>query len=333
MSSDTTDGAGYDENDTRKVIENVRLEILSVLDDIFKRSSDVRPSYNLGHYTTGPGLIGIIESRIIHCTNIRYLNDASEFEYGISLLEQVASPIGRMPGRSGKVAYYALNTPNLDMASLARLGINQLGREYYVACFSEDSNQLGQWRAYSGGLGGYCLEFGARHLQALATGHGASLRRCIYDEDEQMEMLLHFLHSVMTRSIEPALEGRAPPAKQAIENTVGYFLRNALAGLFQVFKHPSFREEQEWRLIKAPQTAEEFSARKFKPKTELIVPYIEFDLTRENSGWDVGLIPRIVVGPNRHPELAAASLKHFLHVNQLSEVDIVPPTIPYRPLG
>jgi hypothetical protein len=39
----------------------------------------------LYHYTDATGLLGIVQSRAIWATHIRYLNDAQEFDYAADL--------------------------------------------------------------------------------------------------------------------------------------------------------------------------------------------------------------------------------------------------------
>ena len=43
----------------------------------------------LYHYTTAEGLRGIIEDKAIWASDYRFLNDATEFEYGMSLFDKI----------------------------------------------------------------------------------------------------------------------------------------------------------------------------------------------------------------------------------------------------
>jgi hypothetical protein len=46
----------------------------------------------LHHYTSGQGLLGILSSGEFHCTNVLYMNDASEMDYGRTLVRDQTSP-------------------------------------------------------------------------------------------------------------------------------------------------------------------------------------------------------------------------------------------------
>jgi hypothetical protein len=43
----------------------------------------------LYHYTTATGLNGIVRSRSIWASHYRFLNDATEFRYGLGMFEQI----------------------------------------------------------------------------------------------------------------------------------------------------------------------------------------------------------------------------------------------------
>jgi hypothetical protein len=43
----------------------------------------------LWHYTDFEGFKGIVESKSIYATNLKYLNDKEEFEHGYSLAKQL----------------------------------------------------------------------------------------------------------------------------------------------------------------------------------------------------------------------------------------------------
>lgn len=44
---------------------------------------------NFGHYTSIPGLIGILEAEELWATNIKFLNDEHEFQHAIELFKEV----------------------------------------------------------------------------------------------------------------------------------------------------------------------------------------------------------------------------------------------------
>src|SRR5580704_1767642 len=112
----------------------------------------------LYHYATGSTLIEMIGSGEMWSTQLGCLNDASEVVYPIELLHAKA-----------KKHLAASTVPEVTtlleriVSGLAKSSILTEGR--FVACFSEDGDDLSQWRGYSGGEGGYSLEFDSQHLR------------------------------------------------------------------------------------------------------------------------------------------------------------------------
>ena len=47
----------------------------------------------LYHYTDSKGLLGIFETGKLRATEARYLNDATELEYGLGLAEEVLAAL------------------------------------------------------------------------------------------------------------------------------------------------------------------------------------------------------------------------------------------------
>jgi hypothetical protein len=116
------------------------------------------PSGPLYHYTTGNGLIEIIKSGELWATQVACLNDSSELLYPIELLRAKVckaskSPISLEVGFLLKQIEEGLSAQTIDTE----------GR--FLSCFSEDGDDLSQWRAYGGGEGGYAIEFDSLHLR------------------------------------------------------------------------------------------------------------------------------------------------------------------------
>ena len=59
----------------------------------------------------------------------------------------------------------------------------------FCASFSENPDQLSQWRAYAAGGAGVAIGFDSRYLRPQDVSKGVELRKVVYDEHEQDEML------------------------------------------------------------------------------------------------------------------------------------------------
>lgn len=153
----------------------------------------------LFHYTNFGGLNGILQSRKLWATDIRYLNDAHELSYGVSemadILRQLAESMPELVGDE-LVKYGTLDAPGeeiLDHGDPGALGpahravyaasqtlaalvdsskpqfpMNWKMSNGYVTCFTEKPDSLGQWRGYAGG-DGFALGFKRAALGELTV--------------------------------------------------------------------------------------------------------------------------------------------------------------------
>ena len=162
------------------------------------RMTDEHPDV-LYHYTNLGGLNGILQSRRLWATDIRYLNDANELSYGIAemcnLLEHIAIEMPDLTG-DALVKYGTLEQPGEHVpdhsdpealgpahravyaaaVSLAALidsskpqpPVDWMVANGYVTCFTEKADSLGQWRGYAGG-GGFAIGFQREALSNLTV--------------------------------------------------------------------------------------------------------------------------------------------------------------------
>jgi hypothetical protein len=159
----------------------------------------------LYHYTAGSGLIEIIKSGELWSTRAACLNDSSEMLYPIELLrrkvrERLESSVTREIGFLLKELDARLIEPTMGT------------RGPFVACFSEDGDDLSQWRAYGGGEGGYAIQFDFQHLRNLC-GVAMSLGKVEYDVTSQ-NLFFEDLLEHMTRVFLNGMKAeRAPNMK------------------------------------------------------------------------------------------------------------------------
>jgi hypothetical protein len=198
----------------------------------------------LYHYTTAEGLLGIVQSRSLWATHIRYLNDAEEVDYATNLGRRV------LQGQ----AQAAMNPREREI--LERLGgslfpnfMARMPRSVCVASFSVVGDGLGQWRGYCPGGAGYSLGFVTQSLVGEAVRQGFRLDRCLYDEVSQRGAIIQALEE-LRRSVQWT---------QALEQGTRFAYMQLLRAWWDTFepvaptiKHRAFHEEQEWRLISAP---------------------------------------------------------------------------------
>jgi Protein of unknown function (DUF2971) len=122
------------------------------------------------HYTNDAGLKGIIESGKLWFSDIFGLNDPSEFRHGLKVAIDVLK--SRTTGARPEIATFASQLERFDVDA----GIEAAGH-FFICCFSGDSDDLGQWRAYADDGRGYALGFNTAPLVKFFAGGKASQSR------------------------------------------------------------------------------------------------------------------------------------------------------------
>jgi Protein of unknown function (DUF2971) len=250
------------------------------------------PPEILYHYTGQDGLLGIIATSSLWATDIRYMNDATEFRLSLDLFEK----------RLWNEVYqeYFLTPPypvRIKRAHVLWMLVKQLAAmEIHATCFCENGDLLSQWRGYAASGYGYALGFRTSALKSLHDGPAYLLGKCIYETPEQVQ--------IVEEAIEYVLDD-----KQCDEDfAVGEFLGTLTYGAF--FKHPSFKEEQEWRLISIPGPTDQ---RRFRRGKSMILPHTLRDIgVGEKSSVD-----QVIIGPSPHMDLSERAVQTLL-----SEVNI-----------
>jgi hypothetical protein len=258
----------------------------------------------LYHYTSQEGLLGIIKSKSLWASSAFHLNDATEFLYTIDLAENILeAAIAEYPNRK----FYRRLLPDLERAFA-------FVKHVFVVSFSENPDLLSQWRAYTGGGAGFSVGFDTSNLLTLAERQRFHLVQCIYDPLIQRRIL----KKTLQRAYEYSLQ-----THQYEAGWLQYCLR--VVALASIFKHPSFGEEKEWRIVS------EFMENywyKWRPGKSMIIPYTDFRLATTRSAMAIRIV---YVGPTPHLRLAARSLYYLLTSSQISGgTEVRTSDIPYR---
>lgn len=255
----------------------------------------------LWHYTDANGLRGILESDRLWATNTRFLNDSTEFSYGIDLATRALAAHDASANQPETRRFLkGLSDPRKRIIHdfLDRTAV------LFVTCFCTDGDLLSQWRAYSGqdSAGGYALGFetpGAlpAWAQTAPGGHDLALRKVLYDPVEQ-EAVLQELISVMVAILE------VDPTDVARQNAFARHLVDGLVEAATWCKHPAFKEEQEWRLVYLRSSDVQQLPLLHRPGRGLVVPYVQLDVPRGvGVNHDHLPITRINCGPSPDPDL------------------------------
>jgi hypothetical protein len=283
---------------------------------------DETPSL-LYHYTTQEGLLGIVEKRCLWATDIKFLNDASEYKYPIEL-------VGSVLGERLKNAEGALKDFWGILLSKVRV-LEQPG--LYVTCFCEDGDLLSQWRGYGGATTGYAIGFDKERLQGLARSQGFELSRCEYQATTQRtligEIITEVYNDFRTQGYHP--EHEFPFSGQMVKEFYVPLLGHKLLALAPRIKHPSFSEEREWRLHHPGSQDSQQGMRAYPDAFRLgrSMPIPHKTIRLGDSGRDLP-IKHIVVSPNATEDLTERAVREFTNHHEVP-CRVTTSQIQYRP--
>jgi hypothetical protein len=262
----------------------------------------------LYHYTDIYGLKGIYEDGQLWATNSLFLNDTSEFQLGISILrgkvleglsdlwrEKAAITI-QIAGEGASEPQTDTLTPAIEELEQIRDAIEMMHSylQCYIACLTEEGDQLGQWRGYA--RGGYCIGFRTK-LLLEGIDIDQTMRRVHYSNagtDDQYAL----------KAIESAKLVRARKALSFLREDYQKILiasRMLLDAAYMKDSH--FKEEREIRIVQLEGIPDIFTPHKYGMVPRVTIPLAD------------GAIRSVTVGPSPHSELKLRSLiNYFLHV-------------------
>ncbi len=307
----------------------------------------------LWHYTSFNGFQGIISSKAIHATDIRFLNDRSEFTHAHDIAKQIAEEAPEFGSNLFPTAYYLKKAVDLTFET----GIlHPDRRQVFVSCFSAAEDQLSQWRGYSRGSTGVSLGLNLAELRPPADVDTlVCFAPCVYDLSGKKALvqfaLDHFMKeaqqywdatreaflkdSGLSSLTNPAgiMEAvRKLPATAEFNKKVAIAAAKMRADLLRIAalaKDQAFCEEREWRLV-LPLAAEHQKLRnppKYRAGGTTLVPYISHPFS-PNAQAPTPLVD-VILGPGSDPS-ATQAVRSFLRSERVM-APIRESKVPYRP--
>lgn len=248
-----------------------------------------------GHYTSQRGLLGIVSNEVLWATNIKFLNDEHEFQHALDLIREIIPTSKITPGMKEHQAHKGFMEQLLKR--LEQLD-NYTTESIFTLSFSSEIDLLSQWRGYCSDNKGYCLVYDVAGVfeKVKAKYQDAHLVDCVYRREEKEVKLRELLNQHWGKYYK-AEEGK--PQKEVVEE-----LAKEVMLLASYYKHPSFSEEKERRIV----VNLDFSLNsnlKFREGPFSLVPYIELDAPR-------GHLKKICIGPTANKRLSKRSVEMFL---------------------
>jgi hypothetical protein len=288
------------------------------------------------HYTTGKGLLGILESNSIWASNINLLNDATENIRAKQLIRDNVRKRIKLTGKTAKADYEAIiNMMGKDVALklalpqkeykkrlrelLSQSVWSQFENNIFVACFSQRKDSLSQWRAYTTVGGSYAVGFKKSSLMKLhANPAGKQGKDFVRRQFRGVEYYSKKKHDDVFDSFAQTLI-----LQWLLDDTEPEFWMSILIGdTAPFFKDQAFAEEREWRLVCSVNL--DYSGLALRVGRSHLIPYIEVKLPEGLSS-----IQEIKVGPGPSVKLDILALESFRDAKHLS-FGVTKSRIPFR---
>lgn len=262
----------------------------------------------LYHYTAFRGLLGIVRSKSIWASDIHYLNDEQELDFGLTTIRDVIAE--RKEAAADEHDSLLLDALSSHMDNLARTKV-------LVASFSEVDDLLSQWRGYCPNGKGVSIGFYAddlckaaelQHFRLVKVGYGHEVARNVAVE------LVDTARSMDKSGGAKALSG--------IADIFAFQLGLVVPAL----KHNAFSEEREWRLV-SPLMSIQRQHLRVRETAGRLVPYLAFALAEPELNLRMS---HVRVGPASDRGRAFEGTQDALTIYNVDYESVVLSAVPYR---
>jgi hypothetical protein len=205
----------------------------------------------LSHYTSMGAMHAILDRAEIYATDARFLNDREELIHASTFADELILSQQHPLEVIDFVRQHVKRTFDVFLS---------LRNPYrnYDTCFTTRGDELSQWRAYSGGSAGASLALDLRGFSP-----SGNLAPCVYLHREKRRLLEDLFNEIFNVAethfrMDPALlippdanlpaetKARFPWAEENVKLTSARLLVPIMK-IIPLFKHSSFKDENEWR--------------------------------------------------------------------------------------
>jgi hypothetical protein len=274
-----------------------------MIQDITSRLYSDTPHERLYHYTTFSGLLGIVDSGALWASDIRYMNDSAELKHTADLIRtEITDRIGAGHAKPDLLNQF------LDWVTHRITN----GHMLFAASFRSNGNLLSQWRGYSRVGKGVSLGFNPDFILECAEKQTFQIGKCIYNRGEQRKLISQVIDSVeaLADKGDDNRDNHPRGGSDRSYHDIFQEIESDLLRIAAILKHPSFREEEEWRIISPVITDYRKETVLFREGTSMLVPYIEFNLATQNNSSIA--LEHLFLGPTPNITISMNSLTMFL---------------------
>lgn len=254
-------------------------------------------------------LMSIVASETLWASDIRTLEDTTEFAHGIPICSD---------------AFRLVRDPFLrEHVDLAKAGLaGRFRHRTFVSCFSTRHDLASQWEAYADNQRGFVISFDALVLSSLSVPQGYMLMPVEYGREAQVARA----ERAVTRALED-LHTTLPglPNWKAIWTIQSRFvlLASEMFYLCTSFKAPKYRAEREWRLIYSRQSDEANALTINTRGAETrAIDYVKVDLKRRDSHEELPSLATIRIGPRADSNAAELVRSYVRGSGKATKVEV-----------
>jgi hypothetical protein len=236
----------YLEGDFHKLLGDAHLAVVQHKSQ--RRPNITAHNLTLYHYTSVANFIQIIETQELWSTAVASMNDKSEFLHSLTYLRNAITA--------------RLSSPTtVDLHCLLDVLLREIkdtktaaGSGQFITCFSEERDDLSQWRAYGGDQGGIALQFSFSNLVDHCKAAPVLLLPVVYRKSVKANIMADVitrLETVFTKGLT-ATPGSSNftthKRTRFCEDFAKAWVASGIWALGAMYKHQGFRNEHEWRL-------------------------------------------------------------------------------------
>lgn len=254
----------------------------------------------LYHYTNAAGLEGLIKAQQVWFTNYRHLNDPSELTYGMSIASEMLKEASLKVDKKLKLFCDVV----MDFFTHKSL-VGSL--DFFIASFSKERNDLGQWRAYGDDGKGFALGLAPHLFHVIDKSdtephENVFVTPVVYGEQAgrdrhhvAIEKSLTLVSAAIDRAADIMHDMRV--GLPFFQNMARELIASQLIWNSLTIKHQAYEHEQEVRLIIVGLAKSLNPYISTRTRGSEIVPFIKSDMAIQ----DKGCIAEIVIGPSAAP--------------------------------
>ncbi|MCG7532089.1 hypothetical protein MHM98_12170 [Psychrobium sp. MM17-31] len=316
---------------------------------------------NLYHYTSGHGLLGIVEQSNLWSTHFRFMNDTKEIKeaYNVTvdnyelITQKTIIKVNEKHKRFEETSKSLLSELENMLEKYA------MNAAFYITSFTTERDNLAHWLTYGGGNTSYCLNFERDSFtdnKLIIANTTSELVDVKYftDKDEVIDELVNELASIIIECFDRYIDGWSDEKYSRFFGVTSFELCEAALFFFASYKNEKFKDEKEVRFITSclqgftingDESFDYYEARnEFHPKLDekadsfmvestredcfrisaigTVVPYIKYPIELKN-------IKEIIIGPCEHKSDSAFGMKSMTTRKNLS-VEITSSHCPFR---